>query len=60
MKKNTFSKTALWASLSLLTACGNPPKETPAKTEEKALTSPLWTPLYVRKMTSTTMSMVAG
>lgn len=37
MKKNTFSKTALWTSLSLLTACGNPPKETPAKTEEKGL-----------------------
>ena len=37
MKKNTFSKTALWASLSLLAACGNPPKETPAKTEEKGL-----------------------
>ena len=37
MKKNTFSKTALWASLSLLVACGNPPKETPAKTEEKGL-----------------------
>lgn len=37
MKKNTFSKTALWASLSLLAACGTPPKETPAKTEEKGL-----------------------
>ena len=37
MKKNTFSKTALWTFLSLLTACGNPPKETPAKTEEKGL-----------------------
>lgn len=37
MKKNTFSKTALWTSLSLLAACGNPPKETPAKTEEKGL-----------------------
>lgn len=37
MKKNTFSKTALWASLSLLAACGSPPKETPAKTEEKGL-----------------------
>ena len=35
MKKNTFSKTVLWASL--LAACGNPPKETPAKTEEKGL-----------------------
>ena len=37
MKKNTFSKTALWTSLSLLAACGNPPKETQAKTEEKGL-----------------------
>ena len=37
MKKNTSSKTALWASLSLLAACGNPSKETPAKTEEKGL-----------------------
>lgn len=37
MKKNTFSKATLWASLSLLVACGNPPKEIPAKTEEKGL-----------------------
>ena len=37
MKKNTFSKATLWASLSLLVACGNPPKETLSKTEEKGL-----------------------
>ena len=37
MKKNIFSKTALWASLSLLVACGNPTKETQTKSEEKGL-----------------------
>ena len=37
MKKNTFSKSALWASLSLLVACGNPTKETQTKSEEKGL-----------------------
>ena len=37
MKKNTFSKATLWASLSFLVACGNPPKETLSKTEEKGL-----------------------
>ena len=37
MKKNIFSKSALWASLSLLVACGNPTKETQTKSEEKGL-----------------------
>ena len=37
MKKNIFSKAALWASLSLLVACGNPTKETQTKSEEKGL-----------------------
>ena len=37
MKKNIFSKSALWASLSLLVACGNPTKENQTKSEEKGL-----------------------
>ena len=37
MKKNIFSKSALWASLSLLVACGNPTKATQTKSEEKGL-----------------------